>query len=150
MKKSIQYTYFFEHSPEIVWEYLTKPELMEQWLMPSNFQPTPGHDFQFRTNPMPAFEFDGNIYCKVLEIDPLKKLSYSWKGGPGNGITTMDTIVEWTLTPENNGTSLYLNHYGFEETVHLPVYPLMQEGWKKNIHKINELIKKAQHDTANA
>jgi len=37
MTKSIKHQFFFPHPPETVWEYLTKPELMEQWLMRNDF-----------------------------------------------------------------------------------------------------------------
>ena len=29
MQKEITHTWYFKQSPEVVWEYLTKPELME-------------------------------------------------------------------------------------------------------------------------
>ena len=78
MTKAIRHQFFFAHPPEIVWEYLTKSELISQWLMDNNFLPIVGHDFQFRTRPLPNFQFDGIFYCKVLEIVPLKKLSFHW------------------------------------------------------------------------
>ena len=53
MTKSIQHKFFFPHPPEVVWEYLTKAELMEQWLMKNDFQPIVGYDFQFRIKPLP-------------------------------------------------------------------------------------------------
>ena len=99
MTKSIKHQFFFPHPPETVWEYLTKSELMELWLMKNDFQPIVGLDFQFRTNPIPSLDFDGIFYCKVLEIVPFKKLSYSWKGGPGNGEITLDSVVVWKLEP---------------------------------------------------
>jgi hypothetical protein len=37
----------------------------------------------FKTKALPAIEFDGNVYCEVLEVIPLKKLSYTWKEDPG-------------------------------------------------------------------
>jgi len=79
MTKVIKHQFFFPHPTEMVWEYLTKPELMEQWLMKNDFQPIVGHDFQLRTGPILSLDFDGIFYCKVLEIVPFKKLSYSWK-----------------------------------------------------------------------
>ena len=82
MPNSINHKLFFPNPPAAVWEYLTNSELMELWLMKNDFKPIVGHEFQFKTNPMPGFDFDGNIYCKVLEIVPNKKLIYSWKGGP--------------------------------------------------------------------
>jgi len=37
MAKSIQHNYFFSHTPEVVWEYLIKAELIAQWLMENDF-----------------------------------------------------------------------------------------------------------------
>jgi uncharacterized protein YndB with AHSA1/START domain len=93
MANNITHNFFFQNPPEIVWEYLTTSELMAQWLMPNDFLPIVGHDFQFRIPPIPSMDFDGVIYCKVLEMVPPKKLTYSWKSGPGSGKITLDSIV---------------------------------------------------------
>lgn len=79
MTKSIHHKLFFSHPPEVVWGYLTKSELISEWLMENDFKPVVGHQFQFRSKPAPAIDFDGNVYCTVLEIIPFKKLTYSWK-----------------------------------------------------------------------
>src|SRR5687767_11726104 len=121
MTRSITHQFFFPHPPAAVWEYLTKSELMELWLMKNDFQPVVGHDFQFITKPIPSLNIDGIMYCKVLEIVPLKKLSYSWKCGPGDGKITLDTIVVWTLQPKDNGTELFLVHSGFTEKENLDI-----------------------------
>jgi uncharacterized protein YndB with AHSA1/START domain len=141
MTKSIQHKFFFAHGPQIVWDYLTKPELIEQWLMKNDFLPIIGHDFQFITKPLPDYDFDGIVYCKVLEVIPLKKLSYSWKGGPGNNKITLDSIVVWTLQAKEDGTELSLEHSGFKEMDNAIMYTIMSDGWLKNIHKIDQLIK---------
>ena len=138
MRKEIKHTWFYNQSPENVWEYLTKAELIAQWLMESNFLPIVGHDFQFRTRPLPNFDFDGIIYCRVLEIIPIKKLSYSWKGGPGNGQFNLDSVVTWTLTPKDNGTELLLEHTGIMENE--GIFTAMSDGWLKNIKKIADLL----------
>lgn len=145
MNKTINHTLFYAHAPEIVWEYLTKPELIEQWLMENDFQPVVGHEFQFHTRPMPQFQFDGTVYCKVLEVVPYNKLSYTWKGGPAPGEITMDSVVKWTLIQKNNGTELLLEHSGLTENV--SIYDTMNEGWLKNIKRIDELINTALHGT---
>jgi uncharacterized protein YndB with AHSA1/START domain len=145
MSKTINHTLFYAHPPEIVWEYLTKPELIEQWLMKNDFQPVVGHEFRFHTRPLPQFDFDGIVYCKVLEVVPQKKLVYSWKGGPAPGRITMDSVVKWTLLAKNNGTELLLEHSGIIENV--GIYEAMNEGWLKNIKRIDELINTALHGT---
>jgi len=139
MTTSITHRFFYPHPPEVVWEYLTKAELIELWLMKNNFQLINGYDFQFNIAPIPAFDFDGIVYCKVLEIDPLKKLTYSWKCGPGNGKITLDSIVEWTLHATENGTELLLENTGFKEA-NFMLYAAMNKGWLENMQKINALI----------
>lgn len=150
MAKSIRQQYFFPHPPEVVWEYLTNAELMALWLMKNDFQPIVGHDFQFRTNPIPSLNIDGIMHCKVLEIVPFKKLSYSWKGGPGEGRITLDTVVVWKLEPKDTGTELFLEHSGFSETENLAIYNGMTGGWLQNINKMADRINAAQHGTTNS
>src|SRR5580692_9476006 len=143
MERSIKHTIFYYHSPETVWEYLTKAELMSQWLMPNDFEPILGHDFQFKIKPMPQFDFDGIVYCKVLEIAPFKKLSYTWKAGPGDGKINLDSIVTWTLIAKDNGTELLLDHSGMMENA--DIYSAMNIGWQQNMNKIAERINAEEH-----
>lgn len=146
MNNSIQHKVFYECSPEVVWEYLTKPELIEQWLMKTDFKPVVGYDFQFKSRPLPDYNFDGHIYCKVLEVIPFKKLVYSWKGGPGNNVITLDSVVEWTLHKNENGTELELKHSGFKQT-DINMFTIMDAGWLRNMKKIIDLINIVKHGT---
>jgi uncharacterized protein YndB with AHSA1/START domain len=140
MKTEIKHQWIYEQSPSEVWEYLTQSELIALWLMPNNFKAIVGHEFEFRTNPIPSLGLSGIFYCKVLEIVPLKKLTYSWKGGPGDGITTLDTIVEWTLEEQGNGTVLNLKHSGFKDE-NYTILTGMTDGWLKNIQKMLNHLK---------
>jgi uncharacterized protein YndB with AHSA1/START domain len=146
MADDIRHQFFFPQRPEQVWEYLTRSELMELWLMPNNFKPVQGQDFQFRIKPMPQLDFDGIVYCKVLEILPFEKLSYSWQAGPGNGKIDLDSIVTWKLIPKDKGTELLLEHTGFRGYNNLSMFSALNEGWFKNIQKIAELIKVANSE----
>jgi uncharacterized protein YndB with AHSA1/START domain len=150
MTKTIRHQFFFPHPPETVWEYLTNPELMELWLMKNTFQPMIGADFQFRTNPIPSLDFDGIFYCRVLEIIPFKKLSYSWKSGPGEGMITLDSVVVWTLEPVAKGTELFLEHRGFEKKENHAFYEGLMHGWVEKLQKIDQLLKAVQYGDTNA
>lgn len=143
MQTEIKNEWVYEQSPSEVWEYLTQADLIALWLMPNNFKPVLGHEFQFKTNPIPSLRLDGIMHCKILEIIPQKKLIYSWKAGPGDGNYPLDTIVEWTLKPFGNGTKLFLNHSGFKET-NIDIFNGMTDGWKKNIQKMVNHLKKKQ------
>jgi uncharacterized protein YndB with AHSA1/START domain len=135
MEKNIKHTWFLEHPPEKVWEFLTNAELLSQWLMQNDFKPIIGHKFQFRTKPVINMGFDGNVYCEVLEMIPLKKLSYSWKGGPGKGKITLDSVVVWTLIKKDGGTELTIDHTGFKGLKNFVGYFFMNSGWKTGIRK---------------
>jgi uncharacterized protein YndB with AHSA1/START domain len=130
MKKEIRHQFNFPQSPEQVWEYLTRSELLAQWLMPNDFKPVVGHKFQFGTKPKFPLGFDGRIYCEVLEIVPCRKLVYSWKGGMSKQKPSLDSIVVWTLAPAGNGTVLTLEHKGFKGKNYL-AYIIMNKGWVK-------------------
>jgi len=150
MTKVIKHQYFFPHPPATVWEYLTKSELMAQWLMKNDFQPIVGLDFQFRTGSIPGLNFDGIFYCKVLEVVPLKKLSYSWNSGPGNGEITLESVVVWKLQPSEKGTEVFLEHSGFEKKENLDFYNGLMHGWVEKLQNIANLLNAAPHGTTNA
>lgn len=145
MARSIKHTFFFPHPQELVWEYLTDPDLMSQWLMKSNFKPELGHEFQFKTKPLPKLGFDGNVYCKVLEIDEPHKLVYSWVGGMPGKTPNLDSVVTWTLIPKDGGTELQLEHAGFRGVKNLISFLAMNSGWKKIGKRVQELIQKNYH-----
>jgi uncharacterized protein YndB with AHSA1/START domain len=150
MPKAIKHHWNFDHSPEKVWEYLTRPELMELWLMKNNFKPVVGHEFQFNTGAHPEIQFDGIVHCKVLEIIPHKKLSYSWKCGPGQGRFPVDSVVVWTLKPTKQGTELLLEHGEFKEMENMTLYHMMNVGWLENMQKIAEQINDFTHGKTKA
>ncbi|WP_214226523.1 SRPBCC domain-containing protein [Pedobacter sp. B4-66] len=145
MAKLIKHQFFFSHPVETVWEYLTKSELMEQWLMKNNFQPILGFEFEFRTGPIPSLDFDGIFHCKVLEIIPFKKLSYSWRSGPGEGKITLDSVVVWQLQPTDKGTEVSLEHKGFAKKENLDFYNGLNQGWIEKLNNIANLLNTAQH-----
>ena len=150
MSKMIQHQIFYPNPVADVWDYLTVPELMAQWLMPSDFKPVAGHEFQFKAGgPMPEFDFDGIFHCKVLEIVPFKKLVYSWDFGSGNGVLNKSE-VHWTLTEKDKGTELLLVHRGFEGSEMLPIFGAMDKGWLGNINKIHKLLNPGTDATTTA
>ncbi len=143
MQTAIKYNWFYDCPPKTVWDFLTKPELLSQWLMENDIKPIVGHRFMIKTKAMPALELDGNFYCEILESIPFKKLSYSWKGGPGNGQTNLDTVVTWTLNPRENGTELFLEHSGFRAETNMAIFQGMDAGWKKKMAEtLSQLITK--------
>lgn len=135
MQPAIRHKWIIPQPPATVWEYLTNPELMALWLMKNDFKPVVGHRFTFHAGPVPAMQFDGKVHCEVLEIEPEKKLVYSWKFGPEPGKIILDTIVTWTLAARDGGTELNLIHTGFLDPDHDYAFQVMSKGWDDNVRK---------------
>ncbi len=135
MQTEIKNEWIYEQMPNEVWEYLTQVDLIGLWLMPNNFKPILGQEFQFHSKPIPTLNLDGIFHCKILEMVPFQKLIYSWKGGSGNGVFTLDTIVEWTLEKYGNSTKLLLKQTGFKKA-NLAIFNAMTNGWQTNIQKM--------------
>ena len=93
------------HPPEKIWRALTTPHLIEEWLMKSDFKSVVGHRFNMRRQPRP--DLDVVVDCEVLEIEPDRRLTYTWKA------FDLDGVVTWTLTPTSAGTRLRMEQSGF-------------------------------------
>jgi uncharacterized protein YndB with AHSA1/START domain len=97
------------HRPEKVWRALTEPELLAEWLLPVvEGTVAPGASFTLKTQTFP--DWDGRVDCRILEIEPPRKLSYAW----AVGVMGLDTVVTFTLTPTPSGTRLSLVQSGFK------------------------------------
>lgn len=88
------------HPPEKIWRALTQPHLIEEWLMKNDFKPVVSHRFELRAD-------WGAVACRVLEIEPHKKLSYTWDA------YGLESVVTWILTPTSTGTHLRMEQSGF-------------------------------------
>jgi uncharacterized protein YndB with AHSA1/START domain len=127
------------HPPEKIWRVLTQSELISEWLMPNDFKPILGYRFTFRTKPMG--KWNGVVHCEVLECNPPRRLSYSWKGGAdGNEAygSTLNSVVTWTLTPTSGGTLLHMEHDGFGPGNEF-AYNAMSGGWAKIPERIDAI-----------
>ncbi|HEX3765573.1 MAG TPA: SRPBCC domain-containing protein [Kofleriaceae bacterium] len=130
MKRDLKLERVYPRPPERVWRALTDRRALSQWLMETDFEPTLGHRFTFRARPQPGW--DGITYCEVIELDPPRRLAYTWRGGPGKDRPlTLDTVVRFTLTPEGSGTRLILEHTGFSGLKSVLVSFMMKAGWNK-------------------
>ncbi|MEO6878146.1 MAG: SRPBCC domain-containing protein [Gemmatimonadaceae bacterium] len=117
------------HSPSTVWKTLTTAELIGRWLMPNDFELSVGKKFTFRSKPMG--DWDGLVYCEVLDVLPNERLAYSWRGGsaPGSKVPPLDSVVTWTLTAVDGGTRLRLVHSGFRSPENDMAFNAMSPGW---------------------
>jgi uncharacterized protein YndB with AHSA1/START domain len=99
------------HPPEKVWRALTQDLLIEEWLMKNDFKPVVGHRFNFRAAPMP--HWNGVVDCEVLEVEPNRRLSYSWNASGDEAAGGLRTVVTWTLMPTQGGVLVRMEQSGF-------------------------------------
>lgn len=149
MERNLLIKWFFPHPPELVWEFLTDSDRISEWLMKTDFKPVMGHKFKFKSKPIPQMGWDGIVYCEVVEIVPFKKLAYTWKGGPEPGVTGLDTLLTWTVTPRDAGTEVLLEHTGFKGWKNYLASLFMERGWRRGVPKrLLDLLNKHSFDKA--
>jgi uncharacterized protein YndB with AHSA1/START domain len=140
--KSIVVERMMPHPPEKIWRALTTSDLIAEWLMKNDFQPTVGHRFQFRATPVPGWS--GVTNCEVIEVERPTRLVYRW----GNGTESdsgLRTVVTWTLTPTANGTLVRMEHAGFRPQDERG-YKGMGGGWPRIVAGL-ERIAAGLHET---
>jgi uncharacterized protein YndB with AHSA1/START domain len=132
--ESISLEFDLHHSPEKVWRALTDPVLLTEWLLPVvELKLEPGAAFTFKTQPYPGW--DGIVNCRILEIEALRKLSYTW----GVGNMEIDSVVTFTLTPTASGTRLSLVQSGFKPD-QKKEFGGARHGWKMMGGKLVDLL----------
>ena len=100
-----------DEPPHKVWRALTEPALLAAWLAPNDIRPEVGH--RFRIDAAPEQGRDGDVQCEVLEVEPNRSLTFSWREQREDG-PALDSQVTWTLTPTFvGGTRLRVVHDGF-------------------------------------
>ncbi|MET6998072.1 SRPBCC family protein [Chitinophaga defluvii] len=91
-----------------VWKAITDSNDMQQWYFNlPGFKPEVGYEFQFTAGDDPKQYLH---LCKVTEVVPGKKLTYSWRydGYEGNSFVTFE------LFPDGDKTKLKLTHAGLD------------------------------------
>lgn len=132
----------FPHAPAVLWQALTRSDLIGRWLMPAaGFEAVIGKRFTFQTRP--AGDWDGTIRCEVTEVAPCQRLSFSWSGGHEDNLgygSKLATLVTFTLTPIAGGTRLQLIHSGFLLPRNEVAYRNMSEGWKVVTQRLEQVV----------
>ena len=131
---SLSFEVDLHHPPQKVWRALTDPELLAEWLLPTiGLRLEVGAAFTLKTQAYPGW--DGTVSCKMLEIEPLKKLSYAWT------VPFLDTVVTFLLTPTDKGTRLIIVQSGFK-TDQTQERGGARYGWEMMGGKLVDLLEK--------
>jgi uncharacterized protein YndB with AHSA1/START domain len=95
----IKQTVIFNAQIQKVWEAVSTSEGIAAWFMPNDFKPIIGHEFYLQS----PF---GSSPCKVIELDPPNRLSFSWD--------VSGWIVSFELKELDGKTEFTLTHTGWK------------------------------------
>jgi uncharacterized protein YndB with AHSA1/START domain len=89
-------------SPALVWRALTTPEILAEWLGPNTMKAETGERFTLE-----AADAGGTLTCEVLEAEPPRRLSYTWRSDAADAVgEPLDSRVTFELTPLDHGRTL--------------------------------------------
>jgi uncharacterized protein YndB with AHSA1/START domain len=99
------------HAPvDLVWKSLTDIALLKQWLpFFAEFKPEVGFETRFKLGKDDDHQYEH--VCRVLEVIPKKKLTYTWYYAGYEGRSQ----VTFELLPEGDQTKIMLTHVITEE-----------------------------------
>src|SRR5689334_11296747 len=78
MEHTIRLERLLPYSCEQVWNALTEADTLGKWLMPNNFKPELHREFTFHMKPQRGW--DGITHCEVIELEPLQRVAYTYRG----------------------------------------------------------------------
>ena len=135
----------FNKSPEIVFEFLTKPENVVQWWGPQTFVCEDlGDDMAFdRPGPwtMAMRSPEGNRYKvsgEVTSIDPPNSVEFTWAWHDENDQRGHQSLVRYIVAADQNGKSrLTWLHTGLPDEEAAAGH---MSGWNGSLGKLERLI----------
>ena len=135
--RALVFERFLPHAPQKIWRALTDGRLLEDWLMPGDFQPVIGHRFQMCAEPRPGW--NGVTTGEVIAIHPFDHLAYTWNTARDGETNTLETTITWTLETVEGGTLVRMEQSGFR-TDEIHAHTGASQAWPGYFDKLEELL----------
>lgn len=132
MNDKIIKTHQFDSPINKVWDAISIAEEISKWFIQADFVATVGYEYTFTHD-------QTVIFGKVLKVNPLYELVYTWivKG------TDVVTTVSWKLAEKENGTYLILEHSGisnYPSETAIIMFNNFEGGWETCIQNLNHYL----------
>ncbi|WP_312113516.1 SRPBCC family protein [Brevibacillus reuszeri] len=123
---TIRFERHLPYTVEAVWDSLTEPQKLVDWLAAAEVELTEGGRFQL------TFANTGDVMNgKVIQVQSPSVLAYTWNSEDPN-----ESVVQWELTPEADGCLLLLKH-----TIRVPErLSYMLAGWHVHLDLLAETL----------
>ncbi len=146
MRDSIEREVLISASPELVWEVITVPEHINQWLW--DFAEI---DLRVGGAMTLAGTYKGKPYsyeATIEDLDPPNVFAFRW--AEGGWVDGGSTRVEITLTAEDGGTRLRLVESGFasldiSDERRSELFGDISGGWKSELGELVVYVESAQY-----
>lgn len=100
----------FNCSPETVWRAITVHSEMVRWFFENIPEFDPKVGFETRFDVRSEDRIFPHVW-KLLEVDPSRKITYSWRHGGYDG----DSVMSMEIFEQENGTRFRLTHTILED-----------------------------------
>ncbi|GJM30338.1 MAG: hypothetical protein DHS20C17_29730 [Cyclobacteriaceae bacterium] len=138
MKDTITKEHQYQAQISDVWNAITNAKEISDWFIKADFKPEIGYAYTFTHE-------DTVISGKVLEVDPVHNLVYTWEVG-GTGV---ETTVKWQLLENEEGTLVKLIHSGISnyktQEMITKMFTGFSNGWDSCIVNLDKYLKEARH-----
>ena len=133
-ERTVEKALELDAAQEKVWSAIADPAELALWFGDeAELDLRPGGDAAM------TWENHGRYAMRVEEVDPPRRLVWSWVHEPGVAFEDAPaTRVEWTLTPrDDGGTTLRLRETGFRTDLH---HRQNTEGWDAELAELTTLL----------
>ena len=121
-----------------VWNAITRAEEISSWFIKADFKAEVGYSYTFTHE-------ETIISGKVLEVNPVYQLTYTWIVGD----TGVETIVKWHLDENQHGTLLTLEHSGISKyptnDMVTQMFGNFSKGWSSCVNRLDDYLKASKH-----
>lgn len=107
MKLDLNLEERFQQPIDEVWAAITDAGMLARWLMENDFEAQVGRPFTLRRGGAAS---SGAIECVLLELDPPRRMVWSWS--KGDEPDQRPSRVAFELRPDGDGTPLIVKHTG--------------------------------------
>lgn len=134
MTPHVEKTMQLSAAPARVWRAITEADEIAAWFPETIlWEARTGGEGWF------GWEEHGRYAVRIEAFDPPKFMAWRWARNPDAPLDeTYSTLVEWTLTPrEDGGTTLHLRESGFENEQSRSEN---DDGWDSELGELLELL----------
>lgn len=105
-KRSVAFECELPEPPEKVWRALTTPEIVSEWLAPTDIRPEAGAKFAIHD----ATVGDAPVECEVLSVEPERSIVFGWRDADARRDGLDSTVTFEIAGTEAGGTHLSIVH----------------------------------------